>query len=77
MAAPYTLKWDQIFGNYVRTLFSKQLIKCPSIPSTSKRAFIGDSPSKISAAKAITKASQLYQSVSFWTGKKLTMNFFT
>ena len=77
MAAPYKLKWVQIFGNYVRTFFSKQLIKCPSIPSTSKRAFIGDSPSKISAAKAITNAPQLYKPVCFWTDKKLMMNFFT
>ena len=77
MAAPYTLKWDQTFGNDIRNLFSKQLTKCPRILSTSKRASIGDFPSKISAMKAIAKGPQLYPSVCFWTVKKLTMNSFT
>ena len=65
------------FGNGMRNLFSKQLIKCPRILSTSKRASIGDFPSKISAVKAIAKGPQLYLSICFWTGKKLTMNCFT
>ena len=77
MAAPYTLKWDQTFGNGMRNLFSKQLIKCPAILSTSKRTFIGNFPFKISAAKAIANGPQLYPSVCFWTDKKLTMNSFT
>ena len=63
MAVPYTLKWDQTFGNGMRNLFSKQLIKCPRILSTSKLASIGDFPSKISAAKAIAKGLQLPISV--------------
>ena len=46
MAAPDTFKWDQTFGNGMRNLFPKQLIKCPRILSTSKRASIGDFPSK-------------------------------
>ena len=60
----------------MRTLFSKQLLKFPRILPTSKRASIGDFPSKISTAKAIAKESQLYSSVCFWIGKKLTMNEF-
>ena len=60
MAVPYRLKWDQTFGNGVKILFSKQLIKCPRILSTSKQASVGDFPSKISAAKAIAKGPQLY-----------------
>ena len=65
MAAPYRLRWDQTFGNGMRNLFTKQLIKCPRILSTSTRASTGDFPSKISAAKAIGKGTQLYPSVSF------------
>ena len=53
MAAPCTPKWHQTFGNGMRNLFFKQLIKCPRILSTSKRASFGDFSSKISAAKAI------------------------
>ena len=59
MAAPYALKWDQTFGNGMRNLFSKQFIKFPRIFSISKRASIGNFPSKISAAKAIAKGPQL------------------
>ena len=70
MAAPYILKWDQTFGNGMRTLFSKQLIKRPRILFTSKRASIGDFSSEISSAKG----RQLYPSVCSWTDKKLTMN---
>ena len=77
MAAPYTLKWDQTFGNGIRNLFSKQLIKCPRILSTAKRASIGDFPSKMLAAKGIAKGPQLYPSVCFWIGKMLTMKSFT
>ena len=77
MTATYTLKWNQIFENCIRTLFSKEMIKCPRILSTSKRASVGDFPSKISAATDIAKGSQLYTSACFWTGKKLTMNSFT
>ena len=55
MVAPYTLEWDQTFGNRMRNLFSKQFIKCPGIRFTSKRASIREFPSKISAAKAIAK----------------------
>ena len=77
MTAPYTLKWDQTFGNGMINLFPKHLIKCPRILSTSKRASIGVFPSKISAAKAIAKGPQLYPSFCFWTGKKLTINSFT
>ena len=62
MAAPYTLKWEQPFGSGIRTLSSKQLIKCPQILSTSKRASIADFRSKISAEKAVAKGSQLYPS---------------
>ena len=68
MAAPYTIAWDQTFGNRMRNLFSKQLIKCPHILPTSKLAFIGYFPSKTSSAKAITKGPQLYPTVCFWTG---------
>ena len=67
---------DQTFRNGMRNLFSKQLTKCPRILSTSKRASIGDFPCKILAAKAIAKGPQLYPSVCFWTGKKLTMKSF-
>ena len=77
MAAPYTLKWYQTFGNGLRNLFSKQLIKCPGILSKSKRASVDDFPSKISAAKAIEKGPQLYPLVCFWIGEKLTMISFT
>ena len=77
MAAPYTLKWDQTCGDGMRNLFSKKLIKCPYILSMSKRTSNGDFPSKISAAKAIVKGPQIYPSVCFWTGKKLTLNSFT
>ena len=76
MAAPYTLKWEQPFGNGMRTLSSKQLIKCSHILSTSKRASNADFPSKISAEKTIAKGPQLYPSGFFWTSKKLTMNSF-
>ena len=77
MAAPCALKWDQTFGNGMRTLFSKQLIKCPHILSTSKRAYTEVFTSKISVAKAIAKGPRLCPSVCFRTGKKLTMNSFT
>ena len=73
MVAPYTLKWDQTFGN----LFFKQLIKCPRILSTSKQGSIGDFPSKTSTAKTIAKRPQLHLSVCFWTDKAQTMNSFT
>ena len=76
MATPYKLKWDQTFGNCMRTLFYKQLIKCPYILYTSKDASIGDL-SKISAVKAIAMGSQLYLLICFWTDRKLTTNFFT
>ena len=76
MAAPYTLKWVQTFGNGMRNLFSKQLFKCPRILSTSKHVYTGDFPSKISAANANVKGPQLYPSVCFWTDKKLTINSF-
>ena len=66
MAAPDAVKWDQTFGNGMRISFSKQLIKCPRILSTTKRASVGYSV-----------GPQLYPSVCFWTGKKLTMNSFT
>ena len=69
MYAPYTLKWDQTFGNGMRNLFSKQLIKCTRILSTSKRASIGDFSSKTSAAKAIAKKQQLYPSV--WSNRRV------
>ena len=69
MTAPYKLKWDQTFGNGMRNLFSKQLIKCPRIPSTSKRASTGDFPSKTLAAKAIAKGPQLYPSLFFRQAK--------
>ena len=59
MAAPDALKLDQTFENGMRNLFSKQLIKCPRILSTSKLASIGDFPSKILAAIAIEKGPQL------------------
>ena len=49
----------------MRNLFSKQLTKCPRILSTSKRASIGDFPSKILAAKAITKGPQLFHQFVF------------
>ena len=61
----------------MRNLFSEQLIKCPRILSTSKRASTGDFPSEISPAKAIAKGPQLYPLDCFWTGKKLTINSFT
>ena len=77
MAAPDAVKWDQTFGNGMRISFSKQLIKCPRILSTTKRASVGYFSSKISAAKAVVKGPQLYPSVCFWTDKKLTMNSFT
>ena len=75
MATPYTLKWDQTFGNSKRNLFFKQLIKCPRILSTLKRASIGDFPSNISAVRAIAKGPQLYTSVCFWTDR--CMNTFS
>ena len=68
MAAPYILKWDQTFGNSEKNLFFKQLIKCPLILSTLKRASTGDFPSYIWAAKAIAKGPQIYPSVCFWAG---------
>ena len=40
MTASYTLKWDQTFRNGVKTIFYKQLIKFPFIPSTVKQASI-------------------------------------
>ena len=56
MAATYTLKWNfQTFGNFITTLFSKEMIKCPRILSTSKRASIRDFWSKVSAAMDIAK----------------------
>ena len=70
MAAPYALKWDQTFGNGLRNLFSKPLIKCIRVFSTSKPASIGDFPSKISGGRAIAKRPQLYPSVCFWTGNE-------
>ena len=76
MAAPCIPRWDQTFGNGMRTLFFKQLIKCPRSLSTSKCASIGDFPSKISVAKAIAKKPQLCSSVCFWAGKTLAMNSF-
>ena len=77
MTAPYTFIWDQNFGNGMRNLLSKQLIKCRRILSASKRASTADFPPKISAAKANAKGPQLYPSVCFGAGKKLTMNSFT
>ena len=49
----------------------------PHILSLWKRASIVEFTSKVSAAKAVAKGPQLYPSVCFWTGKKLTMNSFT
>ena len=43
MTASYTLKWEQTFGNGVKTICYKQLIKFPFIPSTVKHASIGRS----------------------------------
>ena len=65
MAAPYIVKWNQTFGNGRRNLFPKQLIKCPRILSTSKRASVCDFPPKISAVKAIAKGPRLYPLVCF------------
>ena len=58
VAAPYTLKWYQTFGNGMRNLYFKLLFKCHRILSTSKCASIDDFPSKISSAKAIAKVPQ-------------------
>ena len=48
------LKFTEAFGNGVGFWFSKQQMRCGRISLTSKTASIGDPPSNISAANAIT-----------------------
>ena len=65
------------FWEWYEKFLLQTVDQVPRILSTSKRAYISNFPSKILAAKDIAKGPQLYPSVYFWTGKKLTMNSFT